>query len=269
MVEHWIAIGVALAFGVTPVVVAAGGADGGSTEVTQILNNVELAAQTLKQARIVAEQINTVINTGTTVMHGITNLKNLPYQVMDEMLAPYKSQVADLQGLLGSVNGMKAAAQTASYLMTSRMNEASSMKLSLGEYMKYEVKLAVTKGGVYRQRFNQDIAAIDNLQVRAKQLVSITEKTKAVSGNVEGLQLLNQQATLQAGELMEIKAALLSTNADRNQEAAIKEDATSTKVDVRAGTVSASRARTERDKATTYTAKDPWRVTWPGMESTK
>lgn len=252
-----------------PLGAQAGGGSGGATEPTQILNNLELGDQSIKQAKIVAENIRTQLNTAATVIHGVQNLKTLPYQLFDELMGPSGMTVADLASLMNSVNRLKTAAESTQYLMRSRLREANGLQLSVGDYMKYEVKLAATKGGEYRTRVTQDLKAIDDLRARAAQLKLISEKIKSVNGNVEGLQLLNQQATLHAGELMEIKSALLSANADRNAEAAVKEDATATKVEILEATAAAARERAARNKATTYTFTDPWTKTWPGMEGAK
>ncbi len=244
----------------------AGGSVAGATEPTQILNNIELAVQTVKQARMVVEQISIALATAQTVVHGVRNLANLPQAAMDQMLAPYQSQINDLRALLGAVKGMKTAAESVRGLMDARLREAGSLKLDIRSYMQMEKQLADKRGGIYRQRMDQDIAAIDNLALRADQLRRIASQTKILTGNLQGIQLLNQQATLQAGELMEIKAALLSESADRNQENAAKEDDKKEKVDIMDATLQNARERSARDRQTRWTARDPWRVTWPGME---
>jgi hypothetical protein len=49
-------------------------------------------------------------------------------------------------------------------------------------------------------------------------------KSHLVTGNVEGLQLLNQQSTMMAGELVEIKTALLTQSAERNSDSINKQN---------------------------------------------
>jgi hypothetical protein len=63
---------------------------------------------------------------------------------------------------------------------------------------------------------------------------------------VEGLQLLNQQASLQA-ELMEIKAALLATNIDREQALATQADDSIVKGNTVDKTVKGAKSRVSRD----------------------
>lgn len=242
------------------------GGGGGATEVTQILNNVQLADQNIKQATMVIQQIQTAISTATTVIHGITNLRNLPGQLLSDTLAPYQSQVSDLQQLLGVVNNLKGSFTDVSDMIVWRANDAKFSGLSFGDYMKRQISLAATQGGSYRARLQSDIATINNLGTRAAKLRTLSAQTQSVSGNLEGLQLLNQQASLQAGELMEIKAALLATNIDREQALATQADDSIVKGNTVDKTVKGAKNRSGRDQGLTYQAPTPWKQTWPGMK---
>jgi prefoldin subunit 5 len=96
-----------------------------------VLNNVQLADSNIKQATMVIQQIQTAISTATTVMHGITNLRNLPGQLLSDTLAPYQSQVSDLQQLLGVVNSLKGSFTDVSDMIVWRANDAKFSGLSL------------------------------------------------------------------------------------------------------------------------------------------
>ena len=257
----------AISWSLSPQPALAMGGGGGATEVTQLLNNVQLADQNIKQATMVIQQIQTAISTATTVIHGITNLRNLPQDLLSSTLAPYQSQVADLQQLLGVVNNLKTSFSQDSDMIVWRANDAQASGLPFGDYIKRQINLAATQGGSYRARIQSDIATINNLGTRAAQLRTLSSQNQAVTGNVQGLQLLNQQASLQAGELMEIKAALLAANIDREQGLAVQADDTIVKGNTVDKTVKGAKSRAGRDQGLTYQAPTPWKQTWPGMGS--
>lgn len=245
--------------------VQATGMIAGATEPTQIMNNIELAQQTLKQIEMVKQMIQTVMNTATTVQHGITNLRHMDAAKLKALLGLYGKQPDTLRALNQILTGLKNAESRAIVLMQGAANDAAVMKMSIDTYMGYEKAMAASKGGAYAARLNQDIAAIDDLASRADQLNTFTQRNQELTGNLEGLQLLNSQATMQAGELMEIKAALLAQNADKNQSAVIKQQAEWNQVDVMGSTTAGAKARVARDKATTYKGTDPWSNPWPGV----
>ena len=67
---------------------------------------------------------------------------------------------------------------------------------------------------------------------------------------------------------MEIKAALLATNIDREQALATQADDSIVKGNTVDKTVKGAKSRVSRDSGLTYQAPTPWTQTWPGMGGT-
>ncbi len=200
---------VTLAFG-------GGGLTGGSTEITQLMNNAELAAATGKQAAMVVEQVKSNLTALQQYATMITNLKNLPQDVLDQALGPYQQQMDSLRQIYGAVTDVKQAADNTRSFFTRRIGEMQSLNMNPRDYLTAESALAVKKGGIYERQMRADLAALDNLRVRAEQLQTLSKKQ--VYGNVQGLDKLNQQTTMLTGEMMDLKAAILQQNAISNQE---------------------------------------------------
>ena len=195
---------------------AFGGGVAGATEITQLLNNVELAAATGHQASMVAEQVQTKLTALQQYATMMTNLKNLPQEVLDQALGPYQQQIDGLRQIYGAVTDVKQAADDTRNLFTRRIGEMQSLKMNPRDYQVAESALAAKKGGIYERQMRADLAALDNLRVRAEQLQTLSKKQ--VYGNVQGLDKLNQQTTMLTGEMMDLKAAILQQNAIANQE---------------------------------------------------
>ena len=101
--------------------------------------------------------------------------------------------------------------------------------MDMRKYMNYETTLANKRGGMYRKRMDQDIAAMDALRDKSTALRQVSQRTAGITGNLEGLQQLGQLSSMATGELMEIKSVLLAQSADKNADKASIEDTTATK----------------------------------------
>ena len=189
---------------------------GGSTEITQILNNIELAGHTIKQAAMVAEEVKANYTALQQYAAALANLKSLPDALRNQTSASYQSQIASLRQLYGVVSGLQSATSDTQSMMQRRVSEMGSLKLAPGDYLDMESQLAARKGGIYAQQMQADLASIDTLQARSDQLRALANTP--VTGNIEGLQLLNQQTTMLTGEMMDLKGAVLQQNAIANGE---------------------------------------------------
>jgi type IV secretion system protein TrbJ len=229
-----------------------GAATGGASEFTQIANNMELATSVAKQSAMVTEQITariTLLNQYTTM---ITNLKNIPQNIIQETLAPYQTQLDAFRQLQGSVSNLRGAADSTRAMFESRGVDFRNSGMDMGSFLKYELALANKKGGIYRQRMDQDFASMDALRDKASALRSTAAKTSAITGNVQGLQQLSQLSAMQAGELMEIKSTLLSQSADRNMDNAAKEEDKSQRAAAFGSAGNEAGKRSTRNGSTTF-----------------
>jgi len=216
-----IILGVALAFAFsTSITFAGGAASGGASEVTQVMNNGELIAATSKQAQLVAGQIRDYTSQVNQYVTMVQNLKNLPVAVVAATLKPYKETLRDLGELYRAVDDVYVAGGQAYSTYERRKAEMANMNMSYDQYLNMETLLAASKGGQYKVQYEKDIATLKKLQDKATTLAGMDSQINAVSGNVEGLQLLAQQNQIMAGELMELNSQLRQKSA---QEAADKE----------------------------------------------
>lgn len=235
---------------------------GGATEITQIANNVQLVGMTAKQATQVTEAITTRIAAVNQYIAMLQNLKNLPAIAMQQALAPYKQQVTDLGRLFNSVDGLRRSAEQTGYLMDSRVTDARQLGMSMKDYLRREAQLANTKGGIYKSRYMQDIQAIDDLKLRAQELRTLSDKNAAISGNVEGLQQLNQHASMTAGELMEIRSALLAQNIDTAQDKEIRTRGEQANAQDMDKMLQKAKDRAQDQRGTSVEFKNPWNQNW-------
>ena len=138
---------------------AKGGGIAGASEPTQIANNLELAASLTQQTRSVAEQVAAKMTLIRQYITMVTNLKNVPQNLIQQTLAPYRQQLAAFQELKTAVTDLRGAAENTRAMFESRSTDFRRSGMDMGKFLKYEMTLANKKGGIYRQRMNQDFAA--------------------------------------------------------------------------------------------------------------
>ncbi len=237
-----------------------GGGVVGATEITQIANNVELLAVNTSTYQTWSESIKNQINTYKSYLQGVQNLSRLPSNYIPEMSNPYAGALVALVDLKASLDDFQKVGKATTDMLSGRLNEASGLNMTVAEYFNKEMQLANYRGGNYQKRIEQDLALIDNLKQRSVQLKSATDKTQAITGNLEGLQLLNQQTTMQVGELVDIKAAILAQNITRNQERSVEEAQKAAAANVQRATAEAAKGRRTRNESLNVGITAPWSV---------
>jgi type IV secretion system protein TrbJ len=245
------------------------GGTGGASEITQILNNGELIESVTKQAEMVSEQVNSKliqIDQYTTMMR---NLQNYPKAQLDAMLAPYQSQITAFSKLYQAATDVKKAATNTYGLLQSRVQDASALNMDFVKYMGYEILNAQKRGGMYKQRLNTDIEAIQNLQDRANQLRKVADQTSAITGNVQGLAQLNQQTTMVAGELMEMRGLMLQQNMDKNTANVAAQESSAARAAMLTKSAENLKAQKARNEGVGTWKGNPWDKDWEGLKADK
>lgn len=187
---------------------AGGGATGGATEVTQMMNNGELVASVSKQSQLVAGQIRDYAQQVSQYTTMLQNLKNIPADVIAEKLEPYKDTLKDLDVLYKATTDVYTTSTEAYTTLERRRAEMLALKMSPEEYINAEMQLSKIKGGIYKAQADRDIAALKRAEEKSQKLASMGPQINQVKGAVQGFQLLAQQNQVMAGELMELNAQL-------------------------------------------------------------
>lgn len=252
-----LSIAVASLFLVTPSLSVASGAVAGATEITQIANNVILGSSLVEQATTAAASVASKITLAQQYITMLQNIKNLPQDMLKELAAPYKNQIKALLELQTSIKDLKTSADNTKAMFGMRGQDWATSGKSLTDYLKYEVALADKKGGIYKKKLDQDIAAMDDMKEKATALRKTAEKTSSITGTVQGLQALTQLSGMATGELMEIKGVLLSQSADRNSEKVALEELNKARATRDLEVEKQKNERTDAYKGITFEATNP------------
>jgi type IV secretion system protein TrbJ len=207
----------AVLFSLSANAIAGGAASGGASEVTQIMNNGELVASVSKQSAMVAGQIRDYTVQLNHYASALQNLKNLPVAAVAKLLKPYKAQLQDLNQLYTATTDVYTSSTDAFNVLQRRRAEMQALNLSPNDYLNAEMLLAQTKGGVYKQQAERDMATMKRAGEKSQVLASMDAQINSIGGNVQGLQVLAQQNQMMAGELMELNSQLRTKSLEDNQ----------------------------------------------------
>lgn len=146
--------------------VAGGGATGGATEFTQLMNHAELIDNVVNTA-------NNVKNTLRSAMYLYQSLQNLDPSTISRMAGFPAQDIQAMANLYGQVTTLQSTAQQASQVLTNFQAGAQFMNMDPQQYLLLRAQAAQQYGGVYAASFNSEANAITALQ-RQAQLVNST-----------------------------------------------------------------------------------------------
>lgn len=188
--------------------------NGGATEVTQLMNHVELISNALNTA-------NTVRNTLQTVVNLKAQLTQLNPQTIAQMVGLPMDQINQLVGLYGQVNQVIGDYQQVQGLLQQATSESGYMNMTPLQYLQFRAQLAQRMGGVYMQSYLEDQSKLSTLQQQAQQLQNMAAQIPGISSQVQGMQAL-QASNLQIASMM----ASLNEQMTRQNQIAMLDKAT-------------------------------------------
>ena len=176
---------------------AGGEASGGASEVTQIMNNVELANQTAQQ-----------------VQQYTTQLQQFQAQLQDMKLNPLSIMGSDVQKLVNGIGGVMSAGQSVGGTMAQiDGNFSKKFKSPLAGTFSENFKTwttssqdtlgaAMRAAGLHRDAFATDTAA----------LAALYNKTQSSQGTVAAVQTLSEVNVMQVQQMQKLQDLIATQN---------------------------------------------------------
>ncbi|WP_241244855.1 conjugal transfer protein TrbJ [Burkholderia ambifaria] len=235
---------------------AGGGLDGGATEITQLLNHAELASSVAQQAQMVEQNVQAQITRLQQYVTMVQNLKQVPTSLIDQTIAPYRMQIRNFQSLSAAVTQLQQAANATNGLFGRSLSEMNTTGMSPGQWLSAYTSLASTRGGLYQQQLTQDMQNLNTLPQRAQNLQQIQSQIPGVTGNVQGLQMLNQQSNVLAGEMVDLHALVQRQVAQQMQDRIAQSQAQGNAAQLAAARGAALGQTNQQEQQTTQGAPD-------------
>jgi type IV secretion system protein TrbJ len=222
-----------------------GGGIAGATEWTQLLNWAILTKQLVEET--------------TQTIQGVRNLLALPKTLLDQILAPASLIVGQIKDLQTSVSNLRDSAKSVGTMWQRQTNEMVALRLNPAKYFAQERSLAEKRGGEYKRQWDQDQAALNSLERSATVVRSMASQVSGISGNVQGLQMLNTHTNMVLQELQAMRTLMTKTSVNSNQDRMDAEQAKAIKAKFDEIGQNALKELHQRDKAPNNTGfKAAW-----------
>ncbi len=179
---------------------------GGSTEITQLLNNAQLIKQN-------ASEINTVRNTLQSAMYLKQTLRQLDPATIARLAGVPIDQVRALATMDNQLGGLMDSEQSVQAILSNTASSAQGMHMTPMQFLQYRANQAHQMGGVYAQSFNSDRQSMRSMQDQISALQATAASTPAVVSQVQGLQQLLVQNTQVQASLLSLNESVTKANA--------------------------------------------------------
>jgi hypothetical protein len=185
-----VALSVMMASGGTSV--AGGGATGGSTEFTQLMNNVELVKSAVDQAQTAAttvQQYATQVKQFNMQQLNIAGLTHLPTGLSEDNLRSLNDVLRYQQAL----QGLQGSLSTQSQIMQQRIAESRLGGTDTPTYLARVARDVQMGNGKAVERMRQEQSALQQVQSDYEYARSVQQQIPATVGQHQSVQLLNAQ----------------------------------------------------------------------------
>lgn len=194
------------------------GAAAGATEITQIMNNIELVAQ-------VGEATQTTANTLMTAQSTMQQLRNLPNTVLDKALGGLPVEqvraMADAYKVMNQATGVYKDAEN---VLRKAQYDAERLNISPSELLRHKANAAAMHGGIYLQTYEAEQAKLARAAEMSKEVQKQAEIVKGIDSTVGGIQALASQNVQVQASLADISTSIATANINAAREAKIRQD---------------------------------------------
>lgn len=195
----------------------AGAATGGATEVTQIMNNIELVMQ-------VSEAVNTTSNTLMAAQATMQQLRQLPQSVTASINGPALEKVRAMAEAYQVMSQAHGVYKDAEGVLRKAAADSQRLGITPSELLRLKADAAYKHGGVYQQTYEQEQAKLRRLAETSKDVQKQADTVKSIDANVKGIQFLATQNVQVQATLADIAGSIATANANAAREAKLRQD---------------------------------------------
>lgn len=197
---------------------------GCATEVTQILNNVELVSKVQQQVKTVDQ----LVQTYKVQYSQLQELMAAGKQIAGVNLGDILSITRDLNAYQGVLRGLHADLGSMQSVFDTRMAEAKLLNLSAEDYFAREANKIQNKNMVAKARLANEAQVVNQVNQDITLAETYSKRIASTEGVHQSSQLLNYQMNLMAQQLTRLVQMTAqqqgSDLADKESEAASKHE---------------------------------------------
>ena len=212
----------------------------GATEITQIMNNIELITQ-------VGEAVQTTSNTLMTAQSTMQALRQLPESAISGAMGGLPVDkvraMADAYVVMNQATGVYKDAEN---VLRKAQYDAERLNMKPSELLQHKANAAAMHGGIYLETYNQEQAKLARLAKTSAEVQKQAETVRGIDANVAGIQFLASQNVQVQASLADISTSIATANVNAAREAKNKQDELA-RVQRREAQMTDARSQAERE----------------------
>lgn len=206
---------------------AGGGATGGSTEITQLLNNGQLMKQVIESVKTTYElEIQTAMQI-KQLWHDVQNLKNLGDNFTDDNMRVLQNEINALKNVKTHSSKLYGNLSDFAKELKARQVEAVKGGLSIFEYVKEQGRLIDNRNGKAQMRIENEKRLIKSIEEDFAMINKWAQQIPLNEGVQQSMGLLNTQMNYAVQQLSRVSDLLnqQNDNVGKSEELAQKNEA--------------------------------------------
>ncbi len=192
---------------------------GGSTEITQLLNNGQLMKQVIESVKTTyqleiqtAMQIKQLWNEAQQLWHDVQNLKNLGKDFVDGNMRVLQAELNALQNINTYSNRLYGNLSAFEKELKARQVEALNGGLSMSEYVKEQGRLIDNRNGKAQIRLENEKRLMKSIEEDYKMINKWAQQIPQNEGVQQSMGLLNTQMNYAVQQLSRVSELLNQQN---------------------------------------------------------
>ncbi len=200
-------------------VAQAGAMTGGSTEVTQILNNFELVMQVQQQVKTVSE----LVTGNVTMFNQLKEQIQAGLKIGNVGIGDVLQLKSDLESYQGALRQLGGDLPKLSQVFDLRMTEARLQNLTLEQYVTREGARIQQGNAQAKARVDREVAQVEQIKRDVILVRELGDKIPTTSGVHASSQLLNSQMNVMLQQMTRLVALTSEAQGSDKAEAKSKE----------------------------------------------
>ena len=180
---------------------------GGATEITQILNNVQLGAGVVEQIKTVSQLVQTYQTTYAQLQQQLLAGMNIQGFTLGNVTAAKNA----LDNYQGSLRSYQHDAGSLGTVFDTRLTEAKLQNITFEEYVRREGVRVEAGNQAAKARLQREVELLGQIQEDAAQIKRYGDQIPDTVGVHEATRLLNAQTNLLLQQMSRLTAIMLDS----------------------------------------------------------
>jgi type IV secretion system protein TrbJ len=176
-------------------------------------NHAENAITAVQSVRQTATQLQSYALQIRQYLATLENLKRIPQSALDDVLRPYREELAGVESLYRELRGAHGELLKLQRELDHHLRQIGSMKMDPKAYLEYEMKLSQRRGQGFDAAFQGNLATLQSVNQSYQRIKTLQSHIAGSVGALQSMQTMNEHLNLLAGQNAELITLVASSEA--------------------------------------------------------